>query len=67
VSKAGNRRVRTLLAKLGWLWLRFQPDSALNRWFGARGGGASARGASPVRHRRASCWWHRGVTSSAEQ
>lgn len=36
VSKAGNRRLRTTMVELSWLWLRFQPDSALSRWFHAR-------------------------------
>jgi transposase len=41
ISKAGNRRVRTLMVELAWAWLRFQPDSALSRWYMerfARGG-----------------------------
>lgn len=33
ISKAGNRRVRTLANQLSWLWLRHQPDSKLSRWF----------------------------------
>ncbi len=33
ISKAGNRRVRSLLIELAWGWLRYQPDSALTRWF----------------------------------
>jgi transposase len=36
VSKAGNRRVRTLCVELAWRWLIFQPDSDLTRWFNAR-------------------------------
>ena len=36
ISKAGNRRVRTLLIELSWLWLRYQRQSALTRWFEAR-------------------------------
>ena len=36
VSKAGNRRLRTTMIQLAWLWLRHQPDSALARWFHAR-------------------------------
>ncbi len=41
ISKAGNRRVRTLVVELSWLWLRYQPNSALSQWFEkrfARGG-----------------------------
>ena len=33
ISKAGNRRVRTLMIELSWLWLRYQPGSALSQWF----------------------------------
>lgn len=43
ISKQGNRRVRSLLIELAWLWLRYQPDSALSRWFAARCGGAGKR------------------------
>lgn len=38
ISKAGNRRLRTTLIELAWLWVRHQPDSALSRWFRARVG-----------------------------
>jgi transposase len=40
ISKAGNRRVRTAMVELAWLWLRNQPDSALSRWFRERVGQA---------------------------
>ena len=44
ISKQGNRRVRSLLIEMGWFWLRYQPDSAISRWFGAyTGGGRSKR------------------------
>lgn len=33
ISKAGNRRVRALMIELAWLWVRWQPDSELTRWF----------------------------------
>ena len=33
ISKAGNPRVRTLMTQLAWIWLRYQPDSQLSRWF----------------------------------
>lgn len=36
ISKAGSRRVRSLMVELSWLWLRYQPDSALSRWFNTR-------------------------------
>jgi transposase len=39
ISKQGNRRVRALLIEMAWLWLRYQPDSALARWFAQRTAG----------------------------
>ena len=36
ISKAGNRRVRRTMIELAWLWLRWQPDSALSQWFKRR-------------------------------
>jgi transposase len=45
ISKAGNRRVRAMIVEIAWLWLRFQPKSALSQWYRARfaGGGARTR------------------------
>ena len=45
ISKAGNRRVRSLLIELAWQWLRYQPQSALAKWFNARfaSGGSRTR------------------------
>ncbi len=36
ISKAGNRQVRSLMIELSWLWLRYQPHSALSQWFNTR-------------------------------
>jgi len=33
ISKQSNTRVRALAIELAWLWLRYQPDSELTRWF----------------------------------
>lgn len=33
ISKKGNKRVRSLLVELAWLWLRHQPDSKIARWY----------------------------------
>ena len=38
ISKAGSRRVRSLMVELAWLWLRYQPNSKLSRWFHSRFG-----------------------------
>lgn len=45
ISKQGNRRVRALLIEMAWLWLRYQPNSALSQWFARRcaPGGANKR------------------------
>jgi transposase len=43
ISKAGNRRVRWLMIELAWGWLRYQPDSALSRWYQGRFGGGNSR------------------------
>ena len=33
LSKAGNRRMRTMLVEIAWCWLRYQPQSALSMWW----------------------------------
>jgi transposase len=43
ISKAGNRRGRTLAVELAWLWVRHQPGSELSRWFNARVGHIKGR------------------------
>jgi transposase len=36
ISKAGNKRIRTLIIEISWSWLRYQPRSELSRWFTER-------------------------------
>lgn len=36
ISKAGNKRIRKVMVELSWLWLRYQPNSALSQWFEQR-------------------------------
>jgi transposase len=36
ISKAGNKHVRALIVELAWLWLRWQPTSALSQWYERR-------------------------------
>lgn len=36
ISKAGNKRTRTLLVELSWRWLRLQPHSDITIWFNRR-------------------------------
>jgi transposase len=43
ISKAGNKRARTLAIELSWLWLRYQPHSALSLWFKQRVGDQQGR------------------------
>jgi transposase len=43
ISKAGNRHVRPMAIEIAWGWLRFQPESALSRWYQARFGAGSPR------------------------
>lgn len=43
ISKAGNRRVRSLAIEIAWAWLRFQPQSKLSRWFLERFAGGGSR------------------------
>ena len=35
--------MRTAVVELAWLWLRYQPDSTLSRWFSERLGKAGGR------------------------
>ena len=43
ISKAGNRRVRTLMIELAWGWLRYQPRSELSAWYRTTFGGGGPR------------------------
>src|SRR3954452_3007220 len=43
ISKVGNPLLRKAMVELAWLWLRYQPDSALARWFTERVGSVRGR------------------------
>lgn len=43
IAKAGNRHIRAMAIEIAWGWLRFQPRSALTRWYQERFGGGSSR------------------------
>ncbi len=43
ISRMGNPRARTSMIQLAWLWLRYQPDSALATWFRERVGALQGR------------------------
>jgi transposase len=43
ISKAGNRRLRTMAVEIAWCWLHYQPGSALSEWYQQRFGKGSSR------------------------
>jgi transposase len=43
ISKAGNKRIRTLAVEMAWVWIRFQPQSKLSEWFMQRFAGGGSR------------------------
>jgi transposase len=44
ISRAGNPRLQSVMVELAWSWLKWQPHSALTRWYLARfGTGKRAR------------------------
>jgi len=43
IGRDGPAWIRAQLVQMAWRWIRFQPDSALSRWFQARTAGARGR------------------------
>jgi transposase len=43
ISKAGHKHVRSLIVEWAWLWLRWQPGSALSQWYQRRFGSGNKR------------------------
>lgn len=44
ITRAGNKRLQSVMVQLAWGWLHWQPQSALSRWYQARfGRGKRAR------------------------
>jgi transposase len=43
IVKAGNRRLRTVMVELAWLWQRYQPGAAQVVWFRERTGSTGRR------------------------
>ena len=43
ISKAGSPKVRAMIIEMAWSWLRYQPQSALSKWFKARVGDMKGR------------------------
>jgi transposase len=36
ISKVGNRHIRAMAIEIAWVWLRYQPNSELSRWYQRR-------------------------------
>ena len=43
ITRAGNKHVRRVMVQLAWVWLQYQPDSALSPWYQRRFGGSGRR------------------------
>jgi transposase len=43
ISKAGNRLVRWMMVQLAWVWLQYQPNSELSKWYQRRFGSGNGR------------------------
>jgi transposase len=43
ITRVGNTHVRRVMVQLAWVWLQYQPDSALSRWYQQRFGGGGKR------------------------
>jgi transposase len=43
ISKSGNRHVRVRAIEMAWMWVRYQPESSLSRWFRERFGQGASR------------------------
>jgi transposase len=61
ITRAGNRHVRRMIVQLAWSWLRYQPTSALSRWYRERfGHGRRLRriGIVALARKLLIAWWH---------
>jgi transposase len=43
ITRAGNTHVRRMIVQLAWTWLRYQPESALAKWYRRRFGSGGKR------------------------
>jgi transposase len=43
ITKAGNKWIRSVIIEVAWMWLRYQPQSALTRWYYRRFGDGGKR------------------------
>lgn len=65
ITRAGNRHVRRLVVQLAWSWLRYQPTSALSRWYRARfnrGRRLRRIGIVALARKLLIAWWRYGET-----
>jgi transposase len=65
ITRAGNRHVRRMIVQLAWSWLRYQPDSALSRWYRARfdhGRRLRRIGIVALARKLLIAWWRFGET-----
>ena len=65
ITRAGNRHVRRMVVQLAWSWLRYQPLSALSRWYRerfARGRRLRRIGIVALARKLLIAWWRYGAT-----
>jgi len=65
ITRAGNRHVRRLVVQLAWSWLRYQPTSALSRWYRTRfdrGKRLRRIGIVALARKLVIAWWRYGDT-----
>ena len=65
ISRAGNRHVRRMVVQLAWSWLRYQPTSALSRWYRERfnrGRRLRRIGIVALARKLLIAWWRYGDT-----
>jgi transposase len=61
ISKAGNKRVRTMAVELSWCWLMYQKNSGLSQWYMRRFGRGDRRmrkkGSIALARKLLVAWW----------